>query len=321
MAGGASGGANGKTGDMKGVRVAVLKGGWSPEREVSLVSGAACADAARSLGCDVVEIDADRDVAAALKVAAPDIIFNALHGEWGEDGRVQGVLDILGVPYTHSGVLASALAMDKAKAKAVLGLAGLPLAAGKLMDRRDVANGDHPMPPPYVVKPNAQGSSVGVFIVRPGDNRPPHALLADDWTLGDDVMVEEFIAGRELAVAVQGDHALAVTEIVTAHEFYDYEAKYADGGSYHVVDPPDLPADVRAACMDAALMAHQALGCRGVTRSDFRYDPATGRMVILEVNTQPGMTPTSLAPEQAAATGQDFATFVKWMLEDASCPR
>ncbi len=305
---------------MKGVRVAVLKGGWSPEREVSLVSGAACAEAARALGYDVVEIDAGRDVAAVLKAASPDIVFNALHGEWGEDGRIQGLLDILGVPYTHSGVLASALAMDKAKAKAVLGLAGLPLAAGRLMHRAEAGRA-HPMEPPYVVKPNAQGSSVGVFIVRKGDNRPPEGLLAADWSLGDEVLVEEFIPGRELAVAVQGDRALAVTEIVTLREFYDFDAKYAEGGSRHVVDPADLSPDVRKAAMDAALAAHAALGCRGVTRADFRYDPATGRLIILEVNTQPGMTPTSLAPEQALATGQSFERFVGWMLEDASCPR
>lgn len=305
---------------MKGVRVAVLKGGWSPEREVSLVSGAACAQAARTLGFDVVEIDADRNVAAVLKAASPDIVFNALHGEWGEDGRIQGVLDILGVPYTHSGVLASALAMDKAKAKAVLGLAGLPLATGRLMHRADAAR-THPMDPPYVVKPNAQGSSVGVFIVRRGDNRPPEGLLASDWSLGEEVLVEEFIPGRELAVAVQGDRALAVTEIVTLREFYDFDAKYAEGGSRHVVDPADLSPTVRKAAMDAAVAAHAALGCRGVTRSDFRYDPATGRLIILEVNTQPGMTPTSLAPEQAQATGQTFEAFVGWMLEDASCPR
>jgi len=306
---------------MTGKRVAVLMGGWSPERPVSLVSGAACADAARALGHDVIEIDAGRDLAAALVEAKPDIVLNALHGEWGEDGRVQGILDILGVPYTHSGVLASALAMDKAKAKSVLHTAGVALAHGKLMHRADAAAA-HPMEPPYVVKPNAQGSSVGVFIVRKGENRPPEALMDPSWTLGDDVMVEEFIPGRELAVAVMGDRgALAVTEIVTDHEFYDYDAKYAEGGSRHVVDPVDMPAGVSAEARRLAELSHRALGCKGITRTDFRWDPATGRLIVLEVNTQPGMTPTSLAPEQAAARGMSFEQLVGWMLEDASCPR
>jgi D-alanine-D-alanine ligase len=296
-------------------------GGWSPERPVSLVSGAACAAAARALGHDVTEIDAGRDLASVLAAAKPDVVLNALHGEWGEDGRVQGILDVLDVPYTHSGVLASALAMDKAKAKSVLGEAGIPLAKGRLMDRRDAA-ADHPLEPPYVVKPNAQGSSVGVFIVRPGENRPPEALLDPDWSLGDDVLVEEFIPGRELAVAVMGERgALAVTEIVTDREFYDYDAKYAEGGSRHVVNPPDLPADIDARARVLAEQAHAALGCRGITRTDFRWDPATDRLIVLEVNTQPGMTPTSLAPEQAAAVGITFNELVAWMLEDASCPR
>jgi D-alanine-D-alanine ligase len=305
---------------MKGVRVGVLLGGWSSERPVSLVSGKACAEAARALGCDVVEIDVDRGIAAQLKEASLDIALNALHGPWGEDGRVQAVLEIAGIPYTHSGVLASALAMDKQKAKAVFAAAGLDVPAGQLLDRHDIA-GSHPMAAPYVVKPNADGSSFGVFIVRQGDNRPPQALLSADWRGGDMVLVEEFIAGRELTVAVMGDRALAVTEIRTGHAFYDYDAKYAAGGSVHVVNPTDLPADIHARAMAEAVQAHQLLGCRGVTRTDFRYDPDSGRLVVLEINTQPGMTPTSLAPEQAASLGMNFNQLVQWMLEDASCPR
>lgn len=305
---------------MKGVRVGVLMGGWAAERPVSLVSGKACADAARALGCDVVEIDVDRNITSTLKDLSPDIAFNALHGTWGEDGRVQSVLEIANIAYTHSGVLASALAFDKSKAKVMLAAAGLDVAKGMLMDRHDAAK-DHPMSTPYVVKPNADGSSFGVFIVRQGENRPPQKLLDADWRCGDEVLVEEFIAGRELTVAVMNEVPLAVTEIRTGHEFYDYDAKYAAGGSIHIVDPADLPADISARAKEQALTAHRAFGCRGVTRTDFRYDPATGRLVVLETNTQPGMTPTSLAPEQAAATGTDFNNLVKWMLEDASCPR
>lgn len=305
---------------MKGVRVGVLMGGWSSERPVSLVSGKACADAARALGCDVVEIDVTRDIAAQLKAAAPDIALNAMHGPWGEDGRIQSVLEIANIPYTHSGVLASALAMDKEKAKAVFAAAGLDVPRGMLMDRK-LASAEHPMPTPYVVKPNADGSSFGVFIVRNGDNRPPQELLDPDWRSGDNVLVEEFIEGRELTVAVMGDKALAVTEIRTGNAFYDYDAKYAAGGSVHVVNPTDLPADIHARAMADALNAHQLLGCRGMTRADFRYDPGSGRLVILEINTQPGMTATSLAPEQAASVGVAFNDLVKWMLEDASCPR
>jgi D-alanine-D-alanine ligase len=305
---------------MKGVRVGVLMGGWSSERPVSLVSGKACADAARALGCDVVEIDVDRDIAATLKTVAPDIALNAMHGPWGEDGRIQAVLEIANIPYTHSGVLASALAMDKEKAKAVFKAAGLDVPAGMLMDRNEAAR-EHPMATPYVVKPNAEGSSFGVFIVRKGDNRPPQKLLDPEWRSGNEVLVEEFIAGRELTVAVMGDKALAVTEIRTGNAFYDYDAKYSAGGSVHVVNPSDLPADIHARAMEQALIAHKVLGCRGVTRTDFRYDPDSGRLVALETNTQPGMTATSLAPEQAAHCGVPFNDLVKWMLEDASCPR
>lgn len=300
--------------------VVVLMGGISPERPVSLVSGAACAAAARRLGHEVIEIDPqDGDWIARLAGLKPDMVLNALHGVWGEDGRVQGVLDWLGLPYTHSGLAASALAMDKAKAKAVLAGLGVPLANGLLLSRFEAAK-NHPMALPYVVKPNAQGSSVGVFIVREGANRPPQQLLDADWAFGDEVLIEEFIAGKELTVAVLGDAALCVTEILPSVDFYDFEAKYAEGGSRHQI-PADLPESVSRAACEAALLAHQGLGCRGVTRSDFRYDPERGRLVLLEVNTQPGMTPTSLVPEQAAHRGMGFDELVHWMLEDASWPR
>lgn len=302
------------------MRVAVLLGGLSPERSVSLSSGAGCAAAVRRLGHEAVEIDpAEADWIDRLKAANPDVVLNALHGEWGEDGRTQGVLDYLRVPYTHSGVAASALAMDKDKAKAVLAQAGLPVAPGRLMRRRDAAT-HHPMAPPYVVKPNAQGSSVGVFIVREGANRPPAQLLDPDWAFGEEVLVEEFIPGKELTTAVLGDRALAVTEIVPASDWYDFDAKYAEGGSRHIIPAP-LPAALTQRCLDLALGAHRALGCRGATRTDFRYDPERDRLIVLEVNTQPGMTPTSLVPEQAAHCGMTYDQLVAWMLEDASWPR
>jgi D-alanine-D-alanine ligase len=298
-------------------------GGLSPEREVSLVSGAACAEALERLGARVTRIDAGRDVAERLAAAKPDVIFNALHGEWGEDGCVQGVLETLAIPYTHSGVLASALAMDKAKAKAVLAAAGVRVPGGGLYDRHDVA-ARHVLPPPYVVKPNAQGSSVGVFLVFEGANSPPQQVVAPDWDLGDEVLVEPYIAGRELAVAVLGEaggaRALTITDIVPRTGFYDYEAKYGDGGSVHVV-PADLPPAVAERAKRMAEAAHTALGCRGLTRSDLRYDDVKDDLVLLEVNTQPGMTPTSLAPEQAAHLGMDFDRLVHWIVEDASCRR
>ncbi len=302
-------------------RVVVLLGGLSPERPVSLSSGAGCAAALARIGHEVTEIDPqDADWIEKLKAVKPDAVFNALHGEWGEDGRVQGVLDYLKVPYTHSGVLSSALAMDKDKAKAVFAQAGLPLAAGKLMNRFEAA-AQHPMALPYVVKPNAQGSSVGIFIVREGANRPPEQLLDPEWTFGEDVLVEEFVAGKELTVAVMhGRGALAVTEILPTGEWYDFDAKYAEGGSRHEV-PAKISPTVAKRCMRAAEDAHDALGCRGVTRSDFRYDPATDKLALLEINTQPGMTPTSLAPEQAQHIGMSYDQFVGWILEDASWPR
>ena len=308
---------------LAGRHVAVLMGGISPERPVSLVSGRACVEALERVGARVTAVDAGRDLAQRLAELKPDVAFNALHGQWGEDGCVQGVLETLAIPYTHSGVLASALAMDKAKAKAVLAAGGVRVPGGGLYDRHEVA-ARHVLEPPYVVKPNAQGSSVGVFIVMEGANQPPVAVGAPDWTLGQEVMVEPYIAGRELAVAVMGEaagpRALTVTDIVPRAGFYDFEAKYGEGGSVHVV-PADLPARITAAAMRMAEAAHLALGCRGLTRSDLRYDDVKGDLVLLEVNTQPGMTPTSLAPEQAAHLGMDFDRLVTWIVEDASCPR
>jgi D-alanine-D-alanine ligase len=297
-------------------RIAVLMGGRSAEREVSLVSGRECAAALRREGFDVVEIDAGLDLAAVLAAARPDVAFNALHGRWGEDGCVQGILEWFGIPYTHSGVLASALAMDKQRAKQIFAAAGLPVARGMIACREHI-RAAHPMEPPYVVKPNDEGSSVGVTIVPAGANRPP--IIADD--MPERLLVEEYIAGRELTTTVMGDRALGVTDII-ADGWYDYHAKYAPGGSRHVV-PAEVPEEITAACLDYALQAHRALGCRGVSRTDFRWDErrGLGGLYLLEINTQPGMTPTSLAPEQAAHVGIRFDELVRWMLEDASCSR
>jgi D-alanine-D-alanine ligase len=300
---------------LAGRHIAVLMGGPSPEREVSLVSGDACAAALERLGARVSRVDAGRDIAQVLTALKPDVAFNALHGEWGEDGCVQGVLETVGVAYTHSGVLASALAMDKAKAKAVLAAAGVVVPGGGLFNRFEAAR-DHVMPPPYVVKPNAQGSSVGVFLVFEGANGPPQELAHDSWTYGEEVMIEPYIPGMELAVAVMGDRALSVTEIVPSTGFYDYDAKYGEGGSKHVV-PAAMPPELFDKALRQAELAHAALGCRGLTRSDFRYDGLNQDLVLLEVNTQPGMTPTSLAPEQAAHVGLSFDELVLWIVEEA----
>ena len=300
---------------LAGRHIAVLLGGLSSERDVSLVSGAACADALERLGARVSRVDAGRDLAQVLTALKPDVAFNALHGEWGEDGCVQGVLETVGVRYTHSGVLASALAMDKAKAKAVLAAAGVVVPGGGLFNRFEAAR-DHVMAPPYVVKPNAQGSSVGVFLVFEGANGPPQELAQASWTFGDEVMIEPYIPGQELAVAVMGDRAVSVTEIVPSTGFYDYEAKYGEGGSSHVVPAP-IPQAIFDRTLRQAELAHAALGCRGLTRSDFRYDGLNQNLVLLEVNTQPGMTPTSLAPEQAAHVGLSFDELVLWIVEDA----
>jgi D-alanine-D-alanine ligase len=305
-------------------RVAVLLGGVSAERSVSLSTGAGAVAALKRLGHEVIEIDPqDADWMPRLQAAKVDKVFNVLHGTDGEDGKIQGVLEYLRLPYTHSGVLASALAMDKDKAKAVFARAGIPVATGKLMARLEAAK-SHPMAVPYVVKPNSQGSSVGVFIVREGANRPPEQLLDPDWAYGEEVLVEEFVGGREFTVAVLGEpagpRAIAVTEIIPAGEWYDFNAKYADGGSRHEL-PAKIPAEMAAKMMRWAVEAHSLLGCRGLTRSDFKWDEKTGKAILIEINTQPGMTPTSLAPEQAAHVGMSYDALVAWMLEDASCPR
>jgi D-alanine-D-alanine ligase len=300
-------------------RVAVIYGGWSSERPVSLSSGRQMAEAARTAGYDVTEIDATRDLARQLAEAKPDAVLNGLHGPWGEDGCVQGLLELMGIPYSHSGVLASALAMDKLKSKAVYRQAGLDVAEDRRVTRAEAAAA-HALKPPYVIKPVNEGSSFGVLIVREGTNSPPQELTGANWRYGDYLMAEEYIPGRELTVAVLGDRALAVTEITTLRDYYDFDAKYSAGGSQHVI-PADLPAHVTKAAMDASLKAHLALGCRGATRSDFRYDEKKDRLVILETNTQPGMTPTSLVPEQAAHVGMSFVELVAWMIEDASCQR
>ena len=296
-------------------RVAVLKGGMSAEREVSLVSGRECAKALRTAGYEVVEVDCGPDVASQLIELKPEVAFNALHGRWGEDGCVQGILEWLRIPYTHSGVLASALAMDKQRAKEAYRVAGLPIVDSVIASREAVEMA-HVLPPPYVVKPNNEGSSVGVYIVHPGSNAP---RLAE--TMPAQVMVETYAPGRELSVSVMGDRALAVTDIIT-DGWYDYDAKYKPGGSRHEL-PANMPADVTAACLDYALRAHRALGCRGLSRTDIRWDEARGvaGLVLLETNTQPGMTPTSLAPEQAAHCGISFPDLCAWLVRDASCDR
>ncbi len=301
--------------------VAVLMGGWSPERPVSLNTGKECADNLEAAGYRVTRIDVGRDIAEVLARLRPDVVFNALHGPFGEDGTIQGLLEILGVPYTHSGVLASALAMNKEKAKCIAAAAGIPVAEHKIVTRFQAAK-EHVLEPPYVVKPIAEGSSFGVIIVAEDQAHPPQSLGRDDWTYGDQVMAERFIAGRELTCAVMGEEALGVTEIVPiGHGFYDYDAKYAAGGSKHLCPAPLKPF-VYQNIRTLALEAHRAVGCRGVSRSDFRYDEAgTGEIIWLEVNTQPGMTRTSLVPELAAHAGLSFPELVAWMVEDASCGR
>jgi len=291
-------------------------GGPSAEREVSLSTGRECAAALRGEGYEVVELDAGADLAARLSDLVPDVVFNALHGRFGEDGCVQGLLEWLRIPYTHSGVLASALAMDKERTKAVYRGHGLPVVDSQLAPKVEIM-AEHILAPPYVVKPVNEGSSVGVYLVHDGANGPPQI----DPEMPDTLMVEAFVPGRELTSTVMGDRTLGVTDIVT-DGWYDYDAKYKPGGSRHVV-PAELPDEVTRACEDYALRAHRALGCRGVTRTDFRWDERKGLagLVLLETNTQPGMTPTSLSPEQAAHQGIDFGPFCRWMVEDASCDR
>ena len=301
-------------------RVAVLFGGISAEREVSLSSGRQVAGALRDAGFDVTPVEVGRDLAAVLAALdpKPDAVFNALHGRFGEDGVIQGVLDWLDIPYTHSGVRASALAMDKAASRAVFAAASLPIAQGRVVSVEDLEHSD-PLPLPYVIKPLNEGSSVGVEILLEGDNRR-HAI-ARDWRFGRQALVEEFIPGRELTVGVMGDQALTVTEISAVHAFYDYESKYAEGGSRHQL-PAHVHPQAHAQAMELAVAAHRALGCRGATRADFRYDDTAGepgRLVLLEVNTQPGLTPTSLLPEQAAFRGIAFPALCTWMVEQATC--
>lgn len=296
--------------------MAVLMGGPGAERAVSLSTGQECATALRQAGYFVVEIDAGPDLVNELTLADPDVVFNALHGRWGEDGCVQGVLEWMKLPYTHSGVLCSALAMDKEKTKDVFRGVGLPVVDSLLMAREDLV-GAHPMPLPYVIKPNNEGSSVGVYLVDLGAEAPPE-LSAD---MPDMVMVEAFAPGRELTTTVVGDRALTVTDILT-NTWYDYDAKYAEGGSKHVV-PAELPEDIFQACLEYALKAHAVLGCRGISRTDFRWDETRGLagLILLETNTQPGMTPTSLSPEQATAAGIPFPELCRFLVEDASCNR
>jgi D-alanine-D-alanine ligase len=307
---------------MRGKHVAVLMGGWSAEREVSLSSGKACAAALEGRGYRVTRIDVGRDIANVLTTLKPDVALNVLHGRPGEDGTLQGILEVLAVPYSHSGVLASALAMQKDIAKLMLAANGIPVPEGRVVSRFDAAR-QHLMPRPYVLKPIAEGSSVGVFIVTEAHEHPPQELYRDDWAFGDRVLCERFIPGRELTCAIMGDEALGVIDIVTTAQFYDYEAKYAPGGSRHIF-PAEIPAKVYQEVRRLAVAAHHALGCRGVSRADFRYDdraPDESGLVCLEVNTQPGMTETSLVPELAAHAGISFGELVQWMVEDASLNR
>jgi D-alanine-D-alanine ligase len=302
--------------------VAVLMGGWSAEREVSLRSGKACAEALARQGFGVTRIDVGRDIATVLATVKPDVALNVLHGNPGEDGTLQGMLEILAIPYSHSGVLASALAMQKDVAKELFRAAGVPVPEGLVATRFEAAK-QHLMPRPYVIKPIAEGSSVGVFLVKEDQEHPPQELYREDWTYGDRVILEKFIPGKELTCAVMGDEALGVIEIVPTVRFYDYEAKYAPGGSKHLLPAP-VSSFVYQEARRLALGAHRALGCRGVSRADFRYDDrieGTGGLVCLEVNTQPGMTETSLVPELAAFAGISFDELVRWMVEDASLNR
>jgi D-alanine-D-alanine ligase len=308
---------------MRGKHVAVLMGGFSSERPVSLSSGKACAEALEAEGYHVTSIDVDQNVSARLAALRPDVAFNALHGPFGEDGTIQGILEYLKIPYTHSGVLASALAMDKARAKIVAADAGIPAAQSLVMNRFAFTL-EHPLKPPYVVKPVKEGSSFGVVIVKEDQTHPPQIVTSSEWRYGDEVIVERYVHGRELTCGVMGDVALGVTEIVpVGHSFYDYDSKYAAGGSKHVI-PAKISPNIYQKIQTLALRAHQAIGCRGVSRSDFRYDDRfceDGEIIWLEVNTQPGMTPTSLVPEMAGHAGYSFGEFLRWMVEDASCLR
>jgi D-alanine-D-alanine ligase len=302
--------------------VAVLMGGWSNERPVSLMSGKECAGALRRAGYTVTEVDVGRDIYQVLTELKPDVAFNALHGPFGESGMIQGLLEVMELPYTHSGVLASALAMDKHQSKIMFKSAGIPVTDHSIVDRAEAARA-HVMPPPYVIKPIADGSSFGVFIVKAGTSHPPQEILREDWNGGERIMVERYIPGRELTCAVMGDVALGVTEIVTDLSFYNYDAKYTEGGSRHIVPAP-LPPKVYDQVQKASLKAHAVIGCRGVTRCDFRYNDQAGpdgELVCLEINTQPGMTELSLVPELARYAGHSFEELCAWMVEDAGVNR
>ena len=308
---------------MKKKHVAVLLGGFSSERPVSLSSGEACASALEQEGYQVTRVDVARDIGSVLAGLKPDVVFNALHGPFGEDGTIQGILEYLAIPYTHSGVLASALAMNKEQAKKVAKATGIPVAESKVLNRFAIKN-KHPMKPPYVVKPVSEGSSFGVVIVKEDQSHPPQVITSGEWKYGDTVMVERYVHGRELTCAVMGDVALGVTEIIpVGHSFYDYDSKYVAGGSKHEC-PAKISPNIYQKIQTLSLKAHQAIGCRGVSRSDFRYDDRhseNGEIIWLEVNTQPGMTPTSLVPEIAVQAGHSFGDLVSWMVEDASCLR
>ncbi|EJF91452.1 D-alanine--D-alanine ligase [Bartonella melophagi] len=306
---------------MKDKRIAVLMGGFSSERSVSLSSGAACADALEKQDYHVIRVDVDEQIAAVLKQLQPDIVFNALHGPFGEDGCIQGILEYLKIPYTHSGVMASALAMDKGRAKVIAASAGVHVAPSCVMNRFAIRR-EHPMEPPYVIKPVREGSSFGVAIVSDDEALPLRNIISSEWAYGDEVIVEKYIPGRELTCAVLGDEALDVCEIVPDKhfQFYDYDSKYKPGGSFHIC-PAQLSLNIYQKVQRMSLAAHQAIGCRGVSRSDFRFVEETEELVWLEINTQPGMTPVSLVPDIAKASGRTYGDIVKWIAEDASCMR
>nr|WP_321456333.1 D-alanine--D-alanine ligase [uncultured Cohaesibacter sp.] len=303
--------------------VAVLMGGWSSERSVSLSSGSSCADALEAAGYKVTRVDVQRDISTVLSELKPDVAFNALHGPFGEDGCIQGVLEILGIPYTHSGVMASSLAMNKEKSKEIMREAGIPVAESRVVHRLEAAKA-HILPPPYVIKPVNEGSSFGVLIVDKDQQHPPQELYSSDWPYGDIVMVERYVAGHELTCAAMGDKALDIIDIVANNDgFYDFDAKYAPGGSTHIL-PANLKPNIYQYIQSLTIRAHKALGCKGISRADFRYDETAGEdgdLICLEVNTQPGMTPTSLVPDMARHAGMDFEQLVSWMVEDASCDR
>ncbi|EJF78645.1 D-alanine--D-alanine ligase B [Candidatus Bartonella washoeensis] len=306
---------------MKDEHIAVLMGGFSSERSVSLSSGALCADVLEAQGYRVSRVDVDSHVASVLEQLQPDIAFNALHGQFGEDGCIQGILEYLKIPYTHSGVMASALAMDKGRAKIVVASVGVSVAPSFVMSRFSVGRA-HPMEPPYVIKPVCEGSSFGVIIVKESESVPPSNIMGADWGYADQVIVEKYIPGRELTCAVLGNEVLDVCEIVPdqSFQFYDYDSKYKFGGSLHIC-PAELSSNIYQKVQRMSLAAHQAIGCRGVSRSDFRFDEETGELVWLEINTQPGMTPTSLFPDIAKASGRTYGDIIQWMVEDASCMR